>query len=417
MTGPTLFRSQALAHRRYADQAGVPLPSAPPPALLAWALVACVVAGLSFLAMGSYARKERVSGYLVPTLGVARIVPRQPGLIVAVQVHDGDLVAAGAPLVTVRMGALDGGGADVDASVLTALRAQRDRIVEQVDIEQARLGQQRASLADHIRGLADELVALRSQAALQTQRTSLTEQQVDAVRGLVAAGSFSRIEFQHREDAVLEQLQAAAGLSRDIATKQSEIGADDHALVALPDATASRVAALRAQAAEIETRIAETEGQQATLLRAPIAGRVSALQAQAGQPADPSIPLMSIVPEGDALRAELLIPARAIGEIRPGQTVRIAYDAFPAIRFGLSRGHVDTVSHTLLRPSEIAGPLVASEPCYRVTVLLDEQDIRRGDATLRLAPDMMLSADIVIDRRSLLGWVLAPLRDAAGGDA
>ena len=171
------------------------------------------------------------------------------------------------------------------------------------------------------------------------------------------------------------------------------------------------MAALRAQVAEIETRIAEAQGQRATLLRAPIAGRVSALQVRAGQAADPAIPLLAIVPEGDTLRAELLVPARAIGEIRPGQTVHVAYDAFPAARFGLHAGQIEIVSNTLLRPTEVAGPILAAGPCYRVTVALDRQTVSVGAAVLHLAADMTLSAEIVIDRRSLLDWLLAPLRD------
>ena len=407
----TLFRREALEHRRYADQAGVPLPPAPPPAVLTWGILACVAAAVGYLALGSYARKEHVSGYLAPKLGVARVAARQPGLIVEVAVHDGELVAAGAPLVTIRMGGLDGSGGDVDDAVLRALRAQRDQVGEQLAIEQARLGQEYSRLADHLGALADELATLHEAARLQSARTSLVAQQVEAVRGLMAAGSFSRIEFEHRQDTMLEQRQSAAALAREVAGKQSEMDSDTHARAALPTTLAARQAALRVQAAEIETRIAETEGRQATLLRAPIAGRVSALQAQVGQQADPVTPLLSVVPEGDALRAELLVPARAVGEIRVGQTVRIAFEAFPSARFGLSGGRVATVSRTLLRPSEVAGPVIASGPCYRVTVLLDTQEIRAGDVALRLAPDMALSADIVVERRSLLQWLLSPLRD------
>lgn len=411
MTATSLFRREALEHRRDNAQAGVPLPPAPPPAWLAWSLLACVAAGLTFVAAASYARKEHVVGYLAPMLGVARVAPQRAGRVTLVHVRDGELVAADAPLITIQTGAVDAGGADVDAAMLSALQRQRDRVVEQVSLEQAHLGQARARLSDHIASLSSEFVALQAELRLQSQRAQSTAQQVEATRGLVATGNLSRIEFQRREDAALAQQQAGISLTREIAGKQGEIEGDRHALAALPDETAARVAALRAQAAEIETRIAETQGQRATLLRAPIAGRVSSLQVRAGQAADPAIPLLAIVPEGDALRAELLVPARAIGEIRAGQPVRVAYDAFPAARFGLHAGQIETVSNTLLRPAEVTGPILAASPCYRVTVTLDRQAVGAGAAALPLAADMTLSAEIVIDRRSLLDWLLAPLRD------
>ncbi len=411
MTAATLFRAEALAHHRGGDQAGVPLPAAPPPAVLAWALLGCVLLGGVVAACGSYARTQRVVGYLAPPSGVVRIAAPGGGVIVAVAVQDGDAVAAGAPLLTVQRGGADAAGADVDGAVLAALDRQRARLAEQVGIEQAGLARERARLADHLATLADEQAALQAQLRLQSQRTGLSQLQAQAAQSLLASGNISRIELQRRQDAVLAQLQAAAGLARDLAAKRAQIDQDSHALLALPDATAARIAALRAQIADIETRSAETSGRRATLLRAPIAGRVTALQAAVGQAARPDIPLLAIVPSGEALRAELLVPARAIGEVRPGQTVRIGIDAFPVARFGLARGRVLAVSRSLLRPAELAGPLVAAEPCYRVSAALDAQEIGAGAAALPLLPDLTISAAIVIDRHTLFGWLLAPLRD------
>ena len=411
MTSIPLFRPQAMMHCGDDAQAGVPLPAAPPAAILTWSLVACVAFGLGFAALASYARKERVVGYLAPSLGVARVAATRSGRITEVHVHDGERVGAGAPLVTVQTGSLDDRGADVDTAVLAALQRQRDRVVEQVDLEQAHLVQAQARTADRLANLAVELGALQAELRLQSRRAQSTERQVEATRGLVATGNMSRVEFQRREDTALAQQQAGIGLAREVAGKQGEIEAERHALAAMPGETAARVAAMRAQVAEIETRIAATQGQRATLLRAPIAGRVSALQARAGQAVDPAIPLLAIVPEGDDLRAELLVPARAIGEIRAGQRVRVGFDAFPAARFGLHAGRIAIVSTALLRPAEIVGPILAGGPSYRVTATLDRQAVGVGATMLPLSPDMTLSAEIVIDRRSLLDWLLSPLRD------
>jgi membrane fusion protein len=416
VTAVSLFRPQALAHRRFADQSGVTLPAAPPSAVLVWALFACVTAGLGFAGLRGYAQKERVSGYLAPLTGVVRVMPPRAGLVGDVRVQEGELVTAGEPLVAIRTAALDGSGADVDAAVLSALQAQHDRIEEQVALEQKAADAGRASLSDHVASLTSELESLQATLRLQARRTQIANQAVQSAQALVASGNMSRVEFQQRQDGELSQLQAEIDLARAIAGKQAEITQDRDSSATLPNQTAAHVAALRAQAAEIETRIAEARGSRATLLRAPIAGRISGLQAQAGQLADPAIPLLAIVPQGEALRAELLIPARAIGEIRPGQTVRIAYDAFPVARFGLHAGVVESVSHTLLRPAEIAGPVVPEGPSYRARVRLCSQTIDLPDGALPLAPDMTVSAEIVIDRRSLLGWLLAPLRDQPGSN-
>ena len=132
---------------------------------------------------------------------------------------------------------------------------------------------------------------------------------------------------------------------------------------------------LRASVADLEGRLAEIAGRRAYLLRAPVAGHVSALQARVGLGADPAVPLLSIVPTGSVLQAELLVPARAIGFVAPGQTVRLAYEAFPYQRFGLHGGHVRTVSRNLLRPAELVAPIAIAEPSYRVTVAARPADL------------------------------------------
>ena len=107
-------------------------------------------------------------------------------------------------------------------------------------------------------------------------------------------------------------------------------------------------------------------------------------------------PLLSIVPDGDVLEAELLIPARAIGFIAAGQTVQISYDTFPFEQFGFARGTVRSVSHTLLKPDEIVGPVLLREPSYPVAVTLQRQTVRAHGAELPLEPDLQLQADIVV---------------------
>ena len=136
------------------------------------------------------------------------------------------------------------------------------------------------------------------------------------------------------------------------------------------------------------------------------------LQAWVGKLAEPKIPALSIVPDGDILEAELLVPARAIGFIGPGQIVNLSYDTFPFQQFGFARGNVRTVSRTLLKPDEVVGPMLLREPSYRVGVSIERQTIRAYGAELPLEPDLELQADVLFERRTLLDWILDPLLSA-----
>jgi membrane fusion protein len=137
---------------------------------------------------------------------------------------------------------------------------------------------------------------------------------------------------------------------------------------------------------------------------------VTTLQATIGQNADPQRLQMEIIPEDAVLHAELYVPARAIGFVEPGQPVRILYEAFPYQHFGTYRGQVVKVSQTILTSADAGGPIKLNEPAYRVTAALERPDIDAYGKKIALQPDMLLKADIILERRSLMNWLASPLR-------
>ena len=414
MPRSSLFRAEAIAFQRDPLAASAALPVPPSAAALTWLLVLLVGAASVVLATGTYARKETAPGFLATTIGIAKVVPPRAGIIISVNVQEGQLVEAGAPLLTVKVGQSDDSGSDVDHSVLQSLARQRTALLDQVALEQAKSEAERQQITHRVEGVGNELVALQAELAAQRERTQVADDQVVAVRDLVKQGYISVVEFKRRQDNLLAQRQNEAALERQIAERNAEAAQQRDALHQLPDALAARISVLRGSIADLEGRLAEIAGRHAYQLRAPVAGHVSALQARVGLAADTAVPLMAIVPTGSVLQAELLVPSRAIGFVEPGQTVRLAYEAFPFQRFGLHGGHVTTVSRNLLRPTELVAPIAINEPSYRVVVALDRQTLSAFGRDFPLGPDMTLKADIVFDRRSLLEWLFEPMLSLRG---
>jgi membrane fusion protein len=50
------------------------------------------------------------------------------------------------------------------------------------------------------------------------------------------------------------------------------------------------------------------------------------------------------------------------------------------------------------------------EPAYTATVALDRPDITANGKKIPLQPDMSLKADIILEKRTLVDWIFAPLR-------
>ena len=157
------------------------------------------------LASGSYARKESAPGFLAPTIGVAKVVPPRVGLVVAVAVSEGELVEAGAPLLTVQVGQTDDSGSDVDSGVLQSLARQRASLLQQVEVEQSKTAAEREQVQHRIDALGGEIAALQDELAAQRARTQVADEQVIAVRDLVRQGYISVVEFKRRQDNLLAQ--------------------------------------------------------------------------------------------------------------------------------------------------------------------------------------------------------------------
>ncbi len=155
------------------------------------------------------------------------------------------------------------------------------------------------------------------------------------------------------------------------------------------------------------------EGNSSYAIVAPVSGRVTSLQASVGSTVTGVVPLMILIPDGAQLRADIFVPSRAIGYVRPGQEVRLLYDAFPYQRFGSFAARVETISRQAIAGQETNAPFKIDEPVYRVIVVPDRQQVDAYGQRVALQPGMTLVADLVLDRRSFLDWILDPVRAVA----
>jgi membrane fusion protein len=407
----TLFRQQALDfqqhHLQWGDVSALqPLSSK----LLSWLLVGVTAGLIVFIAIAQYARKETVVGYLTPTKGTAKIFADRKGVIREVHVREGETVAAGKPLLTVKTDQIAADGSDLNAELLNTLASQKAALEENIRSEELRVDSERERLGALTRGLESEVSQLRSQLTLQGDRLKLSESDLAAAERLLKSGYTTAVELRKRQLAVLELRQVLSNINQQISAKENQLTETRSALNQLPTIMAQKVQALRNELSVAEQRIAETNARNAYVIRSPVTGRVTTLQAREGQNADPQRLQLEIIPTDSVLQAELFVPSRAIGFVEPGQAVRILYDAFPYQHFGTYRAQVVDVSQTILTSADAGGPIKLNEPAYRVVAALERPDVDVYGRTLPLQPDMLLKADIVLERRSLLSWLTRPLQ-------
>lgn len=377
-------------------------------------LAALAAAALLFLATVDVARKETAYGHLARGAGTYRAAPPRPGILAELFVAQGDAVSAGDPLFAVAFPRYPGADTDLSDGLRASLRRQRQLVQEQLAAAERQAGAEERRLAARIAGAEGERTALAAQRTLQAERADVTRRRLDALAALRAKGYVSEADYRAQEDAWLAQRLGTAALDQRIAALDAELGEARTQRESLPAASAATLAELRIRLAEIDRQDLHAAADGALVVRAPAAGRVEGIQAAPGHPVEPGRPVLSVVPWADALHAELFVSTAAIGLVRPGQRVALAYDAFPFRRFGLQEGEVESVSGVLVAPDEVAGPHRPAAPGHRVRVRLARQTVDDRGTAVPLQPDMRLRAEIVLEERPLLRRLLDPLAPAAG---
>lgn len=409
MSSP-LFRQQAIDFQRGQRQFGeIALLQPVSTKLLGWLLALVVTIAIVFLGFAQFSRKQTVSGFLVPLGGTVKVYPTREGVVTALHVKIGQHVKSGDPLFTVATPEFATDGEDVNAAKLAALKRQRGTLGQQIEAEQRNATAERERLTALATNTQSEIAGLQSQIELQSQRIQLADGLVASAKELLDKGYMSAFETRRREDSLLEQKQTLASLRRQIVEKQSKVAETRFSLKELPMATARKIQPLRDQLSDVEQRTAEFRGRSAYVVHASASGRISMLQVAAGQTVQPQRLQIEIIPDDSPLHAELLIPTRAAGFIRAGQSVRFLYDAFPYQNYGAYTGRIAELSQTVVTKSDAAGPIVPEEPVYKAQAVLDRSNVDANGQTVPLQAGMLLKAEIILDRRSLAMWILDPL--------
>ncbi|HEX9965162.1 MAG TPA: HlyD family efflux transporter periplasmic adaptor subunit [Allosphingosinicella sp.] len=403
-----LFRQEVIEAGR--DRlAGTVVAATPPRGRLYVALVLVVAAiFIAFLIFGQYASSAQVRGVVAFDAGIARVYPSAQGEVRAIHVRTGMRVAAGAPLVTLGLaqGAGGVGGQLSEVAVQDAELARQEQLASMLGSSETQaLQSQRSNLGAGIASLERQrtiaagqirLAEAAARRSVQLAREGAgTQRQVEDGRAALLA---RRAELESLTERIITQRDALSQVEARIAQRGIEA-----------DRSRSEIVARRAALAEQGAALKRTDQ---LVLTAPVAGEVGDVATEIGLRAKPDTSLVTIVPEGSSLEVWLYAPSRAIGFVRPGQQVRLNFDAFPYQRFGIGRGTVTAVSRVPVEASAIDSDLGITEPVFRIRVRLDRMPPRatQGQA---LRPGMTLSANLVLERRSFWEIIFNPAVMAA----
>ena len=407
----SLFRPEAVEASRI--QSGRPVNNQ---ASRRWLIVAFMttifVCALIFVSIARYTKKETVLGQVVPAEGVVRVAPLKGGIVKEVWADSGQGVSKDQPLFLISYDSVleDGsglaGGINETSAEQTALTEVEGQLRKKDLLENRRL--LRAQLEEKI----GERPGLIAQHDLQAERVESYEREYEAYEALRQKGFMTSLQVTQRKDTLLNARQRLLDLEEEIDHQalsvmelQGKLAANANAMAGAETTVNKGISSLRSR--QLLDR--SNQGGQVVALRD---GLITSIQVKQGDFVTPNQTLALIVPKAAQARAQqvvLWVPSRAVGFVQPGDKVRLMFDAFPYQSFGAGSGKVAEISLAPIMPAELPIPIETTEQMYKVLVTLDRDTLEAYGRSWPLRAGMRLSADLVLDEKSLLGWLFDPV--------
>lgn len=416
MTEP-LFRPEVLEAKRRSWLGSISL--AQPLSL--WVLTTFAVLAATtivlFLVIGEYTRRSRVVGQLVPDLGLVTVVAPVAGVVAEPMPKEGTRVEYDRSLVVISTPHATTESEDMTSELLAGLQQQHVGITQSFESKIELLQVQRAGHLRQLDAAKRSLAQINAAIETQQKKVAIAADTLTRFRQLAEQNYVSHLALAQQEQASLEQTANLQTLQRQATAARRDIAQIEQTLRELPEQHSAQAAIKMRELAQLERERLQVQAGSEVLVKAPVDGLVATRLIERGQVVQAGQPLLTLLPAGSELQAQLLVPSRAVGFIEPGDSVLLRYQAFPHQKFGHHEGTVIRISRNALSPQGLGtliGNAQAGEPYYRVLVKLSRQSITAYGKPEPLRPGMLVEADILGETRKLYEWVLEPLYSLAG---
>jgi membrane fusion protein, adhesin transport system len=412
--------AEGLVERRHSPAAGLLIVA-----------VAAVFGGLvGWAGLTEVEQVVRAEGQVEPAGRVKVVNHPDGGRIAEIHVADGDVVAAGQPLVTfdgeliqaelaeltgrwqvkaaeaARLHAEATGGAPVfDAELLQERSALVRQQQELLEMRRAAHASQVETLAQTAERRSSELESLAAELNRFRSSQGLVGKEVTAVRSLAEKGLYPRLRLVALERELSDVVGNTKRAEARLAAAEAAVAEAKSTQLSLEREQRSAVLAELAEAQAERDRLAEARRRAQALLRntvvrAPVDGIVQELAVTTpGQSVGSNQPIMKLVPTGGGLVIEARVDNQDVGYLRIGQDARVKVRAFDFLRYGTLDGRVERIA-----ADATVDPESGTYP-YRIIVRTDEADLGEGEHRLAVAPGMLVDVDLLVGERTILSYL------------
>lgn len=416
-------------------------PPAPlPRAVLGTALV-LFGAALVWAAFSKLDVVATATGKLIPESSIKIVQPAEAGIVKEILVQEGALVKAGQTLMR-----MDSTLSVADLAALRTEFQQKSLALRRIDAQLADkpfvrqpedppefFAQTKAEYEANQR--AQEAAIAEERATWERSRQEMAAAQATIVKLEQTLPHYKQQEAAYQKllkDGFAGQLMAD-DKTRERIEKEQDYRTQGHVLqreianMALSEKKIAQLQAdyvrqLRSQRADISERVeklrqelAKQDHRNSLLeLKAPQDSRVKDLATHTiGTVTQPGTILMTLVPANETLLAEAWVSNDDVGFVHPGQPVKLKLATFQFQKYGMLDGVVEHVAADAVDQQEEAIDPTKPRPLlYRTAIRLKQQTLVADGVPYRLAPGMQVTAEIKLNDRTVLEYLLSPMQKA-----
>jgi hemolysin D len=411
-------------------------------------LLGLVAAALAWAAAAKLDIVAVAEGKLVPAGYLKIVQPSEQGVIKEIFVREGELVREGQVLMRMDTALLAADGRALNTEYHTKRLALRrieaqlasKPLVREADDSPGLYAQAEAQYAANVAAYRNALEQERTTfdrarhdlAAANEVREKLLavlphyREQEKAFEKLSKDGFAGRLMYTDKQRERIEKEKDLKTQEYTIAAARATIAQSEKRLAQISADYQRSLQAERAetapQAERLRQELAKQRHRHELLeLRAPQSGTVKDLATHTpGTVVAPGTILMTIVPQGEKLRAEVWVSNDDIGVVRVAQPAKIKLAAFQFQKYGMLEGTVAQVSADATEspnPNTRSGGLAgrdrpAGPLAFRTLVDLAHQHLESDGNRYALAPGMQVVAEIHLGDRTVLEYLLSPVRKA-----